>query len=167
MKDFEEFVISFGFREGPFIVAILCIVVVLFNFTGGLFSNIILAMSGRPIVKRPFFKRPSFYLAAASEFFFIAYIVYYHTVLTSGIVIAQAIFWNFTLIAAPLLAMIGAQIGYLTHKKKIDELKSKKYKMEEQQRSEEMDADPDDYEAANPKILTPAAKESGQYKGYR
>ena len=137
---------SFGFREGPFIIVILCIVVMLCCFMGGLFSNIILAMRSSPIVKRPFFKRPSFRLAVATEFFFIAYIVYYHTVLTSGIVIAQVIFWNFTLMAAPLLAMFGAQIGYLTHKKKIDKLKSKKYAMEQQQQSEEMDADTDDYD---------------------
>ncbi len=146
MKDFEEFIVSFGFKEGPFIIAILCIMVLLCSFTGGLFSNIILAMTGRKIVERSFFQRPSFRLAAAAEFFFLAYIVYYHTVLTSGIVLAQAIFWNFTLMAAPLLAMLGAQIGYLTHKKKIDKLKSKKYGMEDQQLSEEMDDDADDYE---------------------
>ena len=142
MKDFEAFIVSFGFREGPFITAILCIVVLLVNFTGGLFSNIILAMSGRPIAERPMFQRTSFRLAAASEFLFISYIVYYHTVLTSGIVIAQAIFWNFTAIAAPLLAMIGAQIGYLTYKKTIDELKSEDYAIEWQQGSEEMAAEP-------------------------
>ncbi len=157
MKGFEEFMESFGFREGPFIVVILCIVVLLCCFMGGIFSNIILAMRSRPIVKRPFFQRPSFRLAAAVEFIFIAYIVYYHTVLTSGIVLAQVIFWNFTLMAAPLLAMFGAQVGYLTHKKKIDKLKSKKYAMEEQQQSEEMDADTDDYEEAN----------QSEHEGYR
>ena len=137
---------SFGFKEGPFIIAILCIMMLLINFMGGLFSNIILAMSGRQIIERPFFRRTSFHLAAASEFFFIVYIVYYHTIATSEIVIAQAIFWTFSILAAPMLAMIGAQIGYLTHKKKIDKLKSKKYAMEQQQQSEEMDADTDDYD---------------------
>ena len=143
MKGFEEFIVSFGFKEGPFIIAILCIVVLLVNFMGGLFSNIMLAMRSRPIVERSFYQRTSFHLAASSEFFFIAYIVYYHTVLTSGIAIAQVIFWNFTVMGAPLLAMIGAQIGYLTSKKKIDKLKSKKYATEWEQESEGMDADPD------------------------
>ena len=143
MKDFEAFIVSFGFREGPFITAILCIVVLLVNFTGGLFSNIILAMSGRPIAERPMFQRTSFRLAAASEFLFISYIVYYHTILTSKIVIAQAIFWVFFIIAAPLLAMIGAQIGYLGFKKKIEELKSEEYALEREQGSEEVTADPD------------------------
>ena len=124
MKDFEAFIGSFGFKEDPFLIGILCIVVLLVNFTGGLFGNIILAMRGRPIVERPFFRRPSFRLAAAIEFFFIANIVYYHTVLNPGIVIAQGIFWNFSIMAAPMLAMIGAQIGYLVQKKKIDKLKS-------------------------------------------
>ena len=163
MKGFEEFMESFGFREGPFIVVILCIVMMLCCFTGGLFTNIILAMRSRPIAKRPFFQRPSFRLAAAVEFFFIAYIVYYHTVLTSGIVLAQVIFWNFTLMAAPLLAMFGAQIGYLTHKKKIDKLKSKKYAMEQQQQSEEMDADTDDYDDYDDY----EEATSSEHKGYR
>ena len=124
MKGFEEFIVSFGFREDPFLVGILCIVVLLFNFTGGLFSNIILAMSGHQIIERPLVQRTSFRLAAASEFIFLAYIVYYHAVATSEIVIAQVIFWIFTVIVAPLLAMIGAQISYLGFKAKIEELKS-------------------------------------------
>ena len=81
MKGFEEFIQSFGFREGPFIIAILCIVVLLSNFTGGLIGNI-------------------------------------------------------------MLAMIGAQIGYLTYKKTIDELKSEDYAIEWRQGSEGMAADP-------------------------
>ena len=124
MKGFEEFMESFGFKEGPFIIAILCIMMLLINFMGGLFSNIILALRGRPIVERPLVKRTSFHLAAGCEFFFISYIVYYHTFLTSGMVVAQAIFWNFFAMAAPLLAMFGAQITYLGFKKKIDKLKS-------------------------------------------
>ena len=143
MRDFEEFIVSFGFREGPFIIAILCIVVLLGNFTGGLIGNIILATSGRPIVERPLFQRTSFRLAAASEFLFLCYIGYYHFILTSGIVVAQAIFWAFFIIAAPLLAMIGAQIGYLGFKKKIEELKSEEYALEREQGSEEVAADPD------------------------
>ena len=138
MKSFDAFIVSFGFKEGPFVVAILCIVVLLVNFTGGLFSNIILAMSGRPIVERPLIQRTSFRLAAASEFFFIAYIVYYHTILTSGIIIAQAIFWTFTILAAPLLAMLGAQIGYLGFKAKIEELKSWDGEAEMEEGTEEM-----------------------------
>ncbi len=141
MKDFEAFIVSFGFKEGPFIIAILCIVVLLCNFTGGLIGNIMLAMSGRPIIERPLYQRTSFRLAAASEFFFIAYIVYYHTILTSGIDIGEAIFWLFTIICAPLLAMFGAQIGYLTHKKKIDQLKSGGETIEKEERSKEKAAD--------------------------
>ena len=136
MKGFEELIASFGFREGPFIVAILCIVVVLVNFMGGLFKNIILAMGGRQIVELPLVQRTSFRLAAATEFFFFAYIVYYHTILTSKIVIAQVIFWVFFLLAGPLLAMLGSQISYLGFKKKIEELKSEDYATEKEQPTE-------------------------------
>ena len=142
MKSFDAFIVSFGFKEGPFVVAILCIVVLLVNFTGGLIGKIMLAMGNRPIVERPLVQRTSFRLAAGSEFFFIAYIVYYHTVLTSGIAFAQGIYWIFFIFAGPLLAMIGAQIGYLTQKKKIDKLKSEKYAMKVQQGSEGTDTDP-------------------------
>ncbi len=137
MKDFEALIVSFGFKEGPFIVIILCIVVLLVNFTGGLIGNIILAMGNRPIAERPLYQRTSFRLAAASEFFFIAYIVYYHTVLTSGISFEQGIYWLFFLLAAPLLAMIGAQITYLGFKKKIDKLKSGVDEDEEDEEDEE------------------------------
>jgi len=143
MKNFEELIVSFGFKEGPFIIVILCIMVLLVNFMGGLFSNIMLAMRSKPVVERSLVKRISFQLAASSEFFFIAYIVYYHTVLTAGIAFAQGIYWIFFLLAAPLLAMLGAQIGYLTQKKKIDKLKSKKYATEWEQGSEGTDSDPD------------------------
>ena len=137
MKDFVEFMESLGFKEGPFIIAILCIMMLLVNFTGGIFSNIILALRGRPIVERPLVKRTSFHLFAGCEFFFISYIVYYHTFLTSGMVLAQAIFWNFFVMAAPLLAMFGAQITYLGFKKKIDKLKSGVDEDEEEEYEEE------------------------------
>ena len=142
MKSFDAFIVSFGFKEGPFVVAILCIVVLLVNFTGGLFKNIILAMSGRQIVELPLVQRTSFRLAAATEFFFFAYIVYYHTILTSKIVIAQVIFWVFFLLAAPLLAMLGAQISYLGFKKKIEELKYGTSETESEQQPEVAGADP-------------------------
>ena len=138
MKDFETFIISFGFKEGPFIIAIFCIVVLLSSFAGGLIGKIMLAMADRPITERPLIQRTSFRLAAASEFCFIAYIVYYHTVLAPGIVIAQAIFWNFFVMAAPLLAMIGAQIGHLIYAKKIDSLKTEAIEIDKQERAEEM-----------------------------
>ena len=138
MKEFETFIISFGFKEGPLIIAILCIVVLLGNFAGGLIGNIMLAMADRPITERPLLQRTSFRLAAASEFFFIAYIVYYHTVLATGIVIAQGIYWIFYVLAAPLLAMIGAQIGYLIYKKKIENLKSEADALELEPGSGEM-----------------------------
>ena len=122
MKGFEEFIVSFGFKEDPFIVAILCIVVLLVNFAGGLMSNILAAFGG-PIKVRKLTARTSFRLVAASEFFFIAYIVYYHTILVTGVGLAQVIYWGFTLIAAPLLAALGAHLMYMAFAKKIEGLK--------------------------------------------
>ena len=122
MKGFEEFIVSFGFKEDPFIIAIICIVVLLVNFAGGLMSNI-LASFGGPIKVRKLTARTSFRLVVASQIFFIAYIVYYHTILVTGIGLAQVIYWGFTLIAAPLLAALGAQLTYVAFAKKIEQLK--------------------------------------------
>ena len=113
---------SFGFKEDPFIIAILCIMVLLVNFAGGLMSNIIAAFGG-PIKVRKLTARTSFRLVVASEFFLIAYIVYYHTILVTGVGLAQVIYWGFTLLAAPILAALGAQLMYLAFAKKIEQLK--------------------------------------------
>ncbi len=169
MKILEELVLTFGFKEGPFIIAILCIMVLLGNFMGGLISNIMLAMRDSPIVKRSLIQRTSFRLAITYEFSFILYIVYYHTALTSGIVMAQGIYWMYFVLAAPLLAMLGAQTSYLIYAKKIDRLKSEEYATEWEQESEGMDADSDDYdddEEATPETSTPEAN-PGEIKGYR
>ena len=125
MKDFEEFIESFGFNEGPFIIAILCILVLLGNFMGGLIGNILLALRGRPIFERSLMKRTSFRLALASEVCLVVYIIYYHAFLVTELATAQIIFWLFTLLAAPLLAVLGAQSSYLMYAKKIDVLKAR------------------------------------------
>ncbi len=113
---------SFGFKEDPFIIAILCIMVLLVNFAGGLMSNILSAFGG-PFKVRKLTARTSFRLVVASEFSLIAYIVYYHTILVTGIGLAQVIYWGFTLLAAPILAALGAQLMYLAFAKKIEGLK--------------------------------------------
>ena len=144
MEAFEEFFVSFGFKDGPFIIAILCIVVLLSNFIGGLISNILLAMSGRTIIERGLLKRTSFRLFFICEASLIGYIAYYHTVLTTGIGTAQIIYWTYVLLAAPLLAMLGAQSSYLIYAKKIEKLKAKGRKGDKGEGDEEEDEEDED-----------------------
>ena len=122
MKAIDEFMGSFGFKEEPLILLIICVLALLLNLTGGLFTNIIRGMGG-PIKKTSLMSRTSFRLALVAELFLIIYIVYYHTVLVPGLETAQMIFWGFMLLASPLLALIGAQLTYLAFAKKIEELK--------------------------------------------
>ena len=142
MKGIEEFMGSFGFKEEPLILLIICILALLLNFTGGLFTNIIRGMGG-PIFEKSLMSRTSFRLALVAELFLIIYIVYYHTVLVPGLETAQMIFWGFMVLAAPLLALIGAQLTYVAFAGKIEDLKKQAIRMEREQMQEET-APPED-----------------------
>ncbi len=122
MKYLENTLETFGFTQDPATVAILCLLVLLGNFTGGLMANIFVAFGG-PIANRKITERTSFRLAMVAELILIVYIGYYHTVLVPGIGTAQVIFWGFTILAAPLLAALGAQLTYVAFASKIEELK--------------------------------------------
>ncbi|MGH6662274.1 MAG: hypothetical protein ACREB6_12100 [Rhodospirillales bacterium] len=119
----EKFLMSFGFAKDSLIVAIVCLLVLLGNFTGGLMSNILLAQGG-PIPDRKLTQKTSFRLALVSELMLLIYAVYYHAAVTQSINTAQIIYWGFTLMAAPLLAALGAQLSYVAFAKKIDKLKA-------------------------------------------
>lgn len=145
MHAIEGLMKSFGFTHDPVIIAMICLVVLLGNFAGGMFSNIILAFSG-PIQERKITKRTSFRLALVSELFLIVYVIYYHVVLVGKLDLGQIIFWVFTLIAAPLLAALGAQLTYIAFAAKIEELKKKGKNLDRAQKGESVSADIEDAE---------------------
>jgi uncharacterized MnhB-related membrane protein len=121
--ELEKFLMSFGFTKDSLIVAIICLLVLLGNFTGGLLSNILLAQGG-PIAPRKLTEKTSFRLALVSELMLLIYAIYYHAALTQSINTAQVIYWGFTMFAAPLLALLGAQLSYVAFAKKIRKLKA-------------------------------------------
>ncbi len=129
MAGIEDLMATFGFATGAFTIVIVCSLVLLLNFAGGLFSQIILAFGG-PIHERKMTQRTSFRLALVSELFLIVYIVYYHTVLVPGIEAAEIIYWTFILLASPLLAAIGAQLIYVALADKIEKLKKEGLRIE-------------------------------------
>jgi len=118
---------------------IICTMILLLNFTGGLFSNIIISF-GRPFVEKPLTKRTSFRLAVVTELILLIYIGYYHTVLAPGLETAEIIYWGFVVLAGPLLAALGAQITYIAFAKKIDSLKKQGEKLERDRKSQEREA---------------------------
>ncbi len=131
----EDTLETFGFTQDSTVVAIFCILVLLGNFTGGLMANIFVAFGG-PIAPRKITERTSFRLAMVSELILIVYIGYYHSVLVSGIETAQLIYWGFTLLAAPLLAALGAQLTYVAFASKIEGLKQEYRDFERGERGE-------------------------------
>ncbi len=118
----EDTLETFGFTQDSTVVAIFCILVLLGNFTGGLMANIFVSFGG-PIAPRKKTQSTSFRLAMVAELILIVYVGYYHTVLVPGIGTAQMIYWAFTLLAAPLLAALGAQLTYVAFASKIEGLK--------------------------------------------
>ncbi|MCH7936771.1 MAG: hypothetical protein IH994_06745 [Proteobacteria bacterium] len=145
MSGIEDFMKTFGFTQETFIIAMLCLVVLLGNFAGGMFSSIILAFSG-PIHERKLTQRTSFRLALVSELILIVYAVYYHAVLVGQIDAGQIIFWIFTLFAAPMLAALGAQLTYIAFAAKIDELKEQGADIDRAERGGGRSADIEDGE---------------------
>ncbi len=140
MSGVEDFMGTFGFTADALTIIIVCSLVLMLNFAGGLFSQIILAFGG-PIHERKLVQRTSFRLALVSELFLIVYIIYYHTVLVPGIEAAEIIYWVFIVLASPLLAAIGAQLIYVALADKIEALKKEGLRIE---RGEEPGEDDDD-----------------------
>ena len=146
MGGVEDFIESFGFTKDPFTVLIISVVVLLANFAGGLFSNIILAFGG-PIREKKMVQRTSFRLAIFSELFLIIYIVYYHMALGIALGAAAIIYWVFIFLAAPLLAAIGAQLIYVALADKIEKLKKEGRRIDRGEEAVEDDKDEDEEEA--------------------
>ena len=145
MSGVEDFIESFGFTKDPFQILIICVVVMLANFAGGLFSNIILAFGG-PIREKKMVQRTSFRLAIFSEMFLIIYIVYYHMALDIALGAAAIIYWVFIFLAAPLLAAIGAQLIYVALSDKIEKLKKEGRRIDRGEEAVEDDTDEDEEE---------------------
>lgn len=122
MGGIEDFMKTFGFSQNDALtIIIICVLVMMVNFAGGLFTSIIRAFGG-PIKPSKLTGRTSFRLALVSELFLIIYVIYYHTVLFPGIETAQIIYWAFVILSAPLLAAIGSQLIHVAMGAKIQEL---------------------------------------------
>ncbi len=122
--NFFELVQSFGFSKNDTeTIAIVSILVLLGNFSGGLMSNILVAFGG-PIHERKITERTGFRLALVAELIFLVYIIYYEAALAGGTFgTSQIIYWGYLLLAAPLLAALGGQLTYLAFSAKIEGLK--------------------------------------------
>lgn len=116
----EQILTLFGFTTHQMFIAAVCSVVLLGNFFGGLMRNIALAFGGA-IKPRPITQTIGFRAALVSEVAIIIFALYYHAVLLGNVTAIQVIYWVFTLLSAPVLAYIGAQITYLIFQKRIED----------------------------------------------
>ena len=144
MGGIEDFMRSFGFSQvDSLTIIIICAVLLLVNFAGGLFTSIIRAFGG-PIKPTKLTQRTSFRLTLVAELFLLIYIVYYHTALDPGIELAQIIYWTFVVLAAPLLAAIGSQLIYVAMASKIDGLRKEGRRLEGMESEADSDQPMDD-----------------------
>jgi len=143
MGGLEDFMKTFGFSQNDALtLIIICSLVMMLNFAGGLFTSSIRAFGG-PIKPSKLTQRTSFRLALVTELFLIIYVVYYHSVPVSGIETAQMIYWGFIILASPLLAAIGSQLIYVVMAVKTEELKKEGLRIE---RGQDQDSDSDEME---------------------
>ena len=135
--DLETLMMGFGFGKNTFLIGIICLVLMLGNFTGGLLKSIFLSHGG-PIRERPLTKRTSFRFVMVTEIIIIVYAIYYPIVLVPGITTAQVIYWITVFIASPLLAATGAQLTYVAFAGKIDKLRKQGLALDRGERSQAM-----------------------------
>lgn len=114
----NEILKLFGFTEQAFIIGAVSVLMLSGCFLGGLLNGIILAHGG-PIRPRPFFDRMSVRGILLAELFIGVFALYYHGLMIESIKASHMVFWAFSLVGAPVLAFIGAQITGLIFSKKI------------------------------------------------
>ena len=142
--DLFELVQSFGFSKNDSeTIAIVSLLVLLGNFSGGLMCNILVAFGG-PIEERKITQRTSFRLAMVAELIFLVYIIYYQFALArTEFGMTQIIYWGYLLVASPLMAALGGQLTYLAFSSKIEGLKQEFKDFEAGEGKEDMDDDED------------------------
>lgn len=114
----ESVLFAFDFFERQVEISLVCLIIFLCNFFGGLMRSVILAYGG-PIKPRKLKDRMSFRLFLSSVLFLLIYAFYYHAFLIQSIEPTNLVYWGFALLATPLLAVISSQITALIFAEKI------------------------------------------------
>jgi len=87
-----------------------CIIILAANFGGGILSTVLYAFESAVVVRK-MSDKPSFRLFVMSEVVFVVFLLYYYTVAGGRLINTEVGFWAASIVIAPLLAVIGAQIG--------------------------------------------------------
>ena len=103
----QGIVTLFGFTVHQELIAGVCVIWLLVYFMGGLIRSTALAFGG-PIRDRKLTATTSFRLVLAGMIILGIFAAYYHGFLTSQVTLSQIIYWVFTVLAAPLFAVIGS-----------------------------------------------------------
>ena len=115
----ESVLKSFLFSEHLLMIGLITLVMFLGNLFGGLLYPMLVAYRG-PARKRKLTDRISFRLCMASELFLFFYAFYYHAVLIKTIELAHFVYWVFSLLMLPLLAVFGTTITGMIFNKRIE-----------------------------------------------
>lgn len=135
----KEILVLFGFTKHQMFIAMVCLVVLLGNLAGGLLRSMIVAYSG-PTKPRKLTDTIAFRMLLISELMLLLFAFYYHVIMIGEVEASHIVYWSFTVISAPVLAYIGAQITYLVFQKRIEANKKAYIKWERKMREKRLAA---------------------------
>lgn len=110
---------AFGFSRYTVLIAAVSLTALLACLCGGIAGSVLQAHGGaiRPLAM---FRKTSFRLIIVLEVLLLGFASYYHALMIGRLETGHVVFWAFTLLALPVLGVIGAQVGYLLFRRKID-----------------------------------------------
>lgn len=112
MITFTELLRAFGFSEQRDWIILICSVLFLSNFFGGILAGFMF-INAKSLVKPKLTERLSFRMFLLSEIVMVFAASYYHLFMIESIDVVHVIYWVTAGFMAPLLAVIGAQIVYV------------------------------------------------------
>lgn len=109
----------FGFSQYTTVIVAVSLTAMLVCLCGGIVGSMLQAFSGaiRPVSLS---QKTSFRLIIILEISLLGFASYYHGLMIGELQPSHIVFWVFTLLAVPVMGVIGAQIGYLLFRQKID-----------------------------------------------
>lgn len=110
---------AFGFSRYTVLIAAISLTALLACLCGGIAGSVLQAHGGaiRPV---SMFRKTSFRLIVVLEVLLLGFATYYQALMVGRLEQGHMVFWAFTLLSAPIFGVIGAQIGYLLFRRKID-----------------------------------------------
>lgn len=116
---FDHLAQAFGFSRYNVLITAVSVTALLACLCGGIAGRVLQAHGGA-IRPRSMLGKTSFRLIVVLEVLLMGFAAYYHGLMIGRLDPGHIVFWVFTLTAMPVLGVIGAQLGYLMFRRKID-----------------------------------------------